>query len=214
MFTGLVEEVGTLLDRQVSSEKGVLRIKACKVLKDSNIGDSISTNGVCLTVTHIEDDFFTADVMPKTLDLSNLGKIPLGSKLNLERSLMANSRLGGHMVSGHVDTTGNITSIVEDSNAILYTIDISDHDSLLVIERGSISIDGISLTVSKLSGNFITVSVIPHTRSHTNLCDKAIGSMVNIEYDIFGKYLKNYMVRTNRADSNIDMDFLMTNNFL
>ena len=215
MFTGLIEEVGSLISKEITRDKASLKISSHTILDKIKLGDSISTNGVCLTVTDYSDSYFIVDVMPKTLQLSNLGSLNQGDYLNLEPALTLSTRLGGHMVSGHIDTTATIINISPLSNAILITLEILNHDTFLVIPRGSISIDGISLTIAELDKSRVTVSIIPHTYRSTNLCHKGIGDIVNIEYDLIGKYIKNHMIiGSDDTSKDITMDFLKDNNFI
>jgi riboflavin synthase len=216
LFTGLITEVGTLIDIEGSGDCYALKIKADEILKDINIGDSVSTNGICLTVTYYDRDSFKVDVMPKTLELTSLKALKQGSPLNLEPALTLNTRLGGHLVSGHVDTIGTIRGIERNHNAILISIYINNLDERLVIPQGSVTIDGISLTIAELTNDTITVSIIPHTLDNTNLYSKGIGDTVNIEYDIIGKYISRHMmgIKPTENESNIDYSFLEKNNFL
>ena len=189
MFTGLIEEVGTA--SEISS--GKLKINAKTVLEGTKIGDSIAVNGVCLTVTSLFTGGFTADVMQETLRRSNLGKLKNGDKVNLERAMPAEGRFGGHIVSGHIDGTGKISRIQKEGIATWFHIECADEILNLIVEKGSIAIDGISLTVAKLDENEFAVSIIPHTASETTLLSKKIGDIVNLENDIVGKYVKRLL---------------------
>jgi riboflavin synthase len=193
LFTGIVEEMGTVqrLDRTPVSCQ--LTISASIVLQDTKIGDSIAVNGVCLTVTDLQKNAFTADVMPETLRRSSLGSLRNGSLVNLERAMAANGRFGGHIVSGHIDGTGKIASIVPERNAKIVTI--SAPPSLLhyIVEKGSIAIDGISLTVTNVTKSDFCVSLIPHTGTCTTLLSKRAGEVVNLETDVIGKYVEKLM---------------------
>jgi len=189
MFTGLIEEVGTA--SEISS--GKLKINAKTVLEGTKIGDSIAVNGVCLTVTSLFTGGFTADVMQETLRRSNLGKLKNGDKVNLERAMAAEGRFGGHIVSGHIDGTGKITRIQKEGIATWFYIECSVEILALIVEKGSIAIDGISLTVAKLDENEFAVSIIPHTASETTLLSKNVGDIVNLENDIVGKYVKRLL---------------------
>ena len=189
MFTGLIEEVGTA--SEISS--GKLKINAKTVLEGTKIGDSIAVNGVCLTVTSLFTGGFTADVMQETLRRSNLGKLKNGDKINLERAMAAEGRFGGHIVSGHIDGTGKISRIQKEGIATWFHIECADEILNLIVEKGSIAIDGISLTVAKLDENEFAVSIIPHTASETTLLSKKIGDIVNLENDIVGKYVKRLL---------------------
>ena len=186
MFTGIIEEVGTL-ERLASGE---IAIRAAKVLEDVALGDSIAVNGICLTVTHFDAAHFTADVMPETVRRTSLADLRHGSRVNLERALTLQSRLGGHIVSGHIDGVGTIAAMQEEGNAILLTVRARDDLLRYIVEKGSVALDGISLTVARAGAAEFTVSLIPHTREITNLREKRIGSRLNIETDILGKYVE------------------------
>lgn len=186
MFTGIIEEVGTL-ERLASGE---IAIRAAKVLEDVALGDSIAVNGICLTVTHFDAAHFTADVMPETVRRTSLAELRHGSRVNLERALTLQSRLGGHIVSGHIDGVGTIAAMQEEGNAILLTVRARDDLLRYIVEKGSVALDGISLTVARAGAAEFTVSLIPHTREITNLREKRIGSRLNIETDILGKYVE------------------------
>ncbi|MBQ2320764.1 MAG: riboflavin synthase [Lachnospiraceae bacterium] len=226
MFTGIIEEVGTIDKIANGSKSAVLFIKASKVLEDTKLGDSIAVNGVCLTVTSIKGDTFTADVMAETLRRSSLGSLSKGSKVNLERAMAANGRFGGHIVSGHIDGTGRIASMVREDNAVWVEINAPADILKYIVMKGSITIDGISLTVAGLTEENFSVSVIPHTGEETTLLKKGAGDIVNLENDVVGKYvdrLLNYSSSTvndldKEADSketgpDITMEFLRSNGF-
>ena len=179
MFTGIIEEVGRVRFLRGGSKDGVLRIAAKRVLGDVRLGDSIAVNGVCLTVTDFDGGSFTADVMPETLRRSNLGMLRAGSPVNLERALVADGRFGGHIVSGHIDGMGTIASVRrQEANAVWYEIEAAPSLLRLVVEKGSVALDGISLTVASVSDASFTVSVIPHTREQTTLASKGVGEKV------------------------------------
>ena len=184
-FTGIIETVGVVAKCGASS----LFIKAEKILENTHIGDSIAVNGVCLTVTKLTDDGFWADVMPETFSRSNLGELTCGARVNLERAMAADGRFGGHIVSGHIDGRGKITRIENDGNAVRFWISSDDAILRLIVEKGSIAIDGISLTVASVSEVDFSVSIIPHTLSQTTLGCKREGDSVNLENDIIGKYV-------------------------
>lgn len=189
MFTGIIEEMGTMKEIQTVSKQAIrLTITAEKVLGDVKIGDSIAVNGVCLTVTSFTSDSFQVDVMPETIKATSLNTLEAGSKVNLERSMPANGRFGGHFVSGHVDSTGNINSKQKRDNAIYYTIAIPGDLAKFIMMKGSIAVDGISLTVFDYTENDFTVSLIPHTVAETVLGAKSEGDIVNIECDMLAKY--------------------------
>ena len=190
MFTGIVEETGTIKKIEKGTSSGRLTIEADKVLQGSKIGDSIAVNGVCLTITGMSGHLFTADVMAETIRRSNLGTLSSGSKVNLERAMAADGRFGGHIVSGHIDGTGTVTDIRKDDNAVWYRISADDGILKYVVEKGSITIDGISLTVASVTDKYFEVSVIPHTREVTILRDKRLSDVVNLETDIIAKYVE------------------------
>lgn len=193
LFTGIVEERGKLLSVKKGSVSAVLTISAAKVLQGTRVGDSIAVNGVCLTVTSLQSNSFTADVMAETLHRSTLGQLSVGAPLNLERALAAGDRLGGHIVSGHIDGTGRILSIRPEDNAVWYKIEAENKLLRYIVEKGSIAIDGISLTVVSVDDRSFQVSVIPHTRDVTTLSQKRVGDPVNLENDIIGKYVERLL---------------------
>ena len=217
MFTGIVEEVGQVAEIKKSKDWAELKIKAEKVLEDVSLGDSIAVNGVCLTVTTFGKGFFTADVMHETLVRSSLSLLAKGSSVNLERAMAANGRFGGHIVSGHIDGTGVITDIKKDAIATWVTIEAGESIMRLIVEKGSIAIDGISLTVAEVTDKYFKVSLIPHTGSNTTLLQKKTGEKVNLENDIIGKYVERLMSFSKAEDtkqkSNITMDFLAKHGF-
>lgn len=215
MFTGIVEEMGIVKSVQRGAVSSFVEIKAETVLSDAHIGDSIAVNGVCLTVTDITADSFRADVMNETLKRSSLGDLRQGSNVNLERAMSANGRFGGHIVSGHIDGTGTITDIKKDGIAVWYTITTSSEILRYIVEKGSVAIDGISLTVADVSDSDFKISVIPHTAAQTVLGFKKSGDIVNIENDIIGKYVEKLMKSgENKTEkSRITMDFLAENGF-
>ncbi|QJD82363.1 riboflavin synthase [Cohnella herbarum] len=196
MFTGLIEEMGTLRSVQRRGEAMILSISASKVLEDVKMGDSISVNGVCLTVVDFDRNTFSVDVMPETFRLTNLHAIQTGSALNLERAMMAGARFGGHIVQGHVDGTGTIRERTAEANAVVYTIEPNDPSLLRhVVQQGSVTLDGISLTVVSVDRENcrFTVSIIPHTLKETVLQHKNAGHTLNIECDILGKYVDHLL---------------------
>ena len=186
MFTGIVEELGTV----GSIKSGVLIVDASLVLEDLDVKDSICVNGACLTVTELTGTGFQVDVVPETLRRTNLGELTSGSKVNLERSLQMGGRLGGHIVQGHVDGTGEISSIEEDGDAYLYSFAVSPELSRYIVQKGFICVDGISLTVVDCADDEFTVTLIPYTREHTVLGTKSEGNKVNLEADIMAKYIE------------------------
>jgi len=186
VFTGIVEELGTV----GSIKNGVLVVYASLVLEDLDVKDSICVNGACLTVTELTGTGFQVDVVPETLRRTNLGELTSGSKVNLERSLQMGGRLGGHIVQGHVDGTGEISSIAEDGDAYLYSFSVSPELSRYIVQKGFICVDGISLTVVDCADDEFTVTLIPYTREHTVLGTKSEGNKVNLEADIMAKYIE------------------------
>ena len=216
MFTGIVEEMGQIRSIVRGASSAVLSIEANLILEDLRIGDSVAVNGVCLTATSIGAGGFTADVMHETLNRSSLGALQKGSHVNLERAMLANGRFGGHIVSGHIDGTGTIGSIQKDDNALWYTI-LADAKLLrYIVEKGSVTIDGISLTVADVQSDRFAVSLIPHTAKVTVLGEKRTGDIVNLETDIIGKYVEKLMkptVEETKQKSGITMEFLAENGF-
>lgn len=193
MFTGIVEEVGTVRQVMKGNRSSHFIITANKVLEDTKVGDSICTSGVCLTVTNIGKDFFEADVMAETMRRSKLGSLAQGSNVNLERALSLQTRLGGHIVSGHIDGTGTITHMEREDNAVWVTITADAAILKYVIEKGSITIDGISLTVAYVDDSCFRVSIIPHTGEETTLLHQKVGNIVNLECDMIGKYVERLL---------------------
>ncbi len=210
MFTGIVEEKGKVRYMQLGGESGVLAVKAKKVLQGTKIGDSIAVDGVCLTVTSLQPDGFTADVMTETIRRSSLGSCKAGSQVNLERAMAADGRFGGHIVSGHIDGTGVVRSMVREENAVWVSIETSPQILRLIVEKGSICIDGISLTVAKVDETGFQVSVIPHTGEETTLLEKVPGNLVNLENDVIGKYVEKLLGlnKKEKKESGITMEFL------
>ncbi len=204
MFTGIIEEIGRLK----SFDGGKIEISCEKILSDIKIGDSISTNGICLTVVDFGENFFAADVMPETLRKTSLAD----KNFNLERALKVGDRLGGHIVSGHIDGVGKIKKIVAEGNALLINVAAESFLLRQIAAKGSVALDGISLTVVDAGANNFSVSMIPHTREVTNFKFKRVGSLVNIETDILAKYVERL---TNfKTKSDITEDFLLENGFL
>ncbi|MCD7959398.1 MAG: riboflavin synthase [Ruminococcus sp.] len=210
MFTGIIEEVGTVRHITQTPKKCALTLCAKKVLEETKIGDSIAVNGVCLTVTQLENDSFTADVMPETLRRSSLGQLKVNSPVNLERAMAANGRFGGHIVTGHIDGTGKILSMQPEGNAVLVTIRTESQLLQYVVEKGSIAIDGISLTIVAVSHDRFTVSLIPHTGAETTLLRHRSGEIVNLESDIIGKYVERMM---QCKDKGVSIELLRKNGF-
>ena len=215
MFTGIVEELGTIRAVRRGAASAVLSIGASEVLSDLKIGDSVAVNGVCLTVTSLDDGGFTADVMHETLNRSSLGALIPGSRVNLERAMPANGRFGGHIVSGHIDGTGKVASVRPDDNALWYTIYAAPELLRYIVEKGSITIDGISLTVAAVDDTSFSVSLIPHTAAVTTLGKKRAGDTVNLETDIIGKYVEKLLrpAPESERQGGISLEFLAENGF-
>ena len=216
MFTGIIEETGTVRHVALRGNSGSIQIGSELVLAGTKPGDSIAVNGVCLTVTTMDTKSFTADVMAETLRRSNLGQLKAGDLVNLERAMPADGRFGGHMVSGHIDGTGTIAALEKEGNATWVYIHTSPDILALVVEKGSIAIDGISLTVAKVGVEDFAVSIIPHTGSHTTLLKKKSGDVVNLENDIVGKYVQRLLGQKAPAEphrSRITEEFLRENGF-
>ena len=193
MFTGLVETVGRVRSIKRGAASSVLSIEAPAIMQDVRIGDSIATNGVCLTATRVDDAGFCADVMHETLQRSSLGALSAGSTVNLERAMPANGRFGRHIVSGHIDGTGTIRRIRHDQNAVRFAIEAPASIMALIVQRGSVAIDGISLTVAELAADAFEVSIIPHTIEQTTLSHRKPGDAVNLENDVVGKYVQRLL---------------------
>lgn len=228
MFTGLIEEIGKVKQISIGANSGTIYITAKEILKDAKIGDSIAVNGVCLTATHISRDIFSADVMAETFRRSSLKELRAGSYVNLERAMANNGRFGGHIVSGHIDGTGEILDISKEENAVWYTISADENILHYVVEKGSIAIDGISLTVAYVDDTCFKVSIIPHTAGETILQYKDKGNIINLECDIIGKYVEKLIIgsakdniytahfsreQQNKNHGNITMEFLAENGF-
>ncbi len=213
-----MEEIGTNLSVNKAVKSSALTISGDLIFEDMHIGDSIAVNGVCLTVTNKTKESFTADVMAETLRRSSLGSLKEGSKVNLERAMAANGRFGGHIVSGHIDGTGEIESFVREDNAVWVTVKTPVKLLKYIIEKGSIAIDGVSLTVAYVDKRCFKVSLIPHTAANTILLSKKTGDIVNLENDIVGKYIEKLMhfdeqVEEDTKTTGISMDFLAKNGF-
>lgn len=211
IFTGIIEEIGKLADIKKEKDLYTLKISCKKVLEGTKRGDSIATNGVCLTVTELSDDFYKAEVMVETINSTNFKTLSRGEPLNLERALSPSKRLDGHIVQGHVDGVGEIVNILKRGHEIVYRIKFDSDNFKYIAEKGSIALDGISLTVSKVGENYFEVSIIPTTIADTNLANKKVGEKINIETDIIGRYVYNF-VNTKEA-SKITKNFLLENGF-
>ena len=212
MFTGIIEETGTVKQVQNGSSACVLTISAALILSDIHLGDSIAVNGTCLTVCRTDGSSFSADVMPETMRRTNLGSLRQGSKVNPERAMSANGRFGGHIVSGHIDGTGTVRKLQREENAVWVTVAADASVLRYLVEKGSVAIDGISLTVARVSQQDFSVSVIPHTAQQTTLLSRKPGDTVNLECDILAKYTEK-LLRPQQHDG-ISADFLAQHGFL
>ena len=193
MFTGIIEEVGTVKGFAINGSSGRIKIKAKKVLEGTELGDSISVNGVCLTVVTMQPGSFEADVTRETVDRSGLAELNVGDAVNLERAMLMGGRFGGHIVSGHIDGTGTVVSKKKVENSTVITIGADKKIINGIVPKGSVAIDGISLTVAELTNKTFSVAVIPHTGEETTLVLKGEGSTVNLENDVIGKYVERFM---------------------
>lgn len=211
MFTGIVEEMGKISAIRQGAKSAQLTIQAKTVLEGTRIGDSIAVNGVCLTVTSLSASAFTADVMAESLRRSSLGDLSVGSPVNLERAMAADGRFGGHIVSGHIDGTGTISSFRREDNAVWVTVSTPANLLRYIVEKGSVAIDGVSLTVAAVTERDFSVSLIPHTGAQTILLQKRVGEKVNLECDIIGKYVEK-LLQPHREGS-ITMEFLAEHGF-
>ncbi|MDF2537196.1 MAG: ribE [Herbinix sp.] len=223
MFTGLVEEIGKVFSVQKSAKSAKISIYANKVLNHVKLGDSICTNGVCLTVTEFASNRFSVDVMAETMRRSNLHLLSSGDAVNLERALLVNDRLGGHILSGHIDGTGRITNFLSEENAVWVSIYAPPEILKYIVFKGSIAIDGISLTVAYADERQFKVSIIPHTKNITTLLHKKVGDVVNLECDILGKYVERLLsfgglpmpvIGKGDEKPDIDMNFLLRHGFI
>jgi len=213
MFTGIIEEIGKVkaIARGANSIRLTIAVK--KILDDIHIGDSICTNGVCLTVTTFDNDSYTADVMPETMSRTNFKELRINDLVNCERAMPANGRFGGHIVSGHIDGTGVISKMTRDDKAIRVKIETRPEILRYIVEKGSITIDGISLTVTDVSSFDFGVSIIQHTQDETTLTKKKIGDTVNLENDIVGKYVEKFVGNITARNDERLLNLLKDNNF-
>ena len=217
MFTGIIEETGTVKTIRKTPTSSFVTIETKSILSDTSVGDSIAVNGVCLTVTGLDKNIFEADVMNETLRRSSLGELRAGSRVNLERAMAANGRFGGHIVSGHIDGTGIIKQIENDGIAVWYKISADERILRYIVEKGSVALDGISLTVAKTDSSSFSVSVIPHTAANTTLSSKKVGDIINIENDIIGKYVEKLLYTENnkpKGRGGLSAGLLMENGFM
>lgn len=216
MFTGIIEEIGEVSRLQKREKSFKISIRASLILEDMKLGDSISTNGLCLTISEFNQKEFTADIMPESLNRSNFGTLNVGAKVNLERAMSLNGRFGGHIVSGHIDGVGQILEVKKEENAIWFEIKTSLNLMRYIVEKGSITIDGISLTVAQVKSKSFSVSIIPHTLKETIMSDKKVGDTVNLENDILGKYIEKLWGDSSSSmkESSVTKEKLFNNGFL
>ena len=216
MFTGIIEELGTIRGVSLTKDGGELQIDATTVLGGTKLGDSIAVNGTCLTVTKLEKDGFTAFVMAESLRRTNLGSLKRGSVVHLERAMAADGRFGGHMVTGHIDGQGTFLSQKQEGQAVVLTIGADPEILSGIVEKGSIAIDGTSLTVMDVGKDSFRVGIIPHTGGHTALLDRPKGYACNLETDVIGKYIQKFLAKNTESTpkkSTLTMDFLRENGF-
>lgn len=216
MFTGIIEEIGKIVSVRKGSVSSQITFSTKKILDDVHDGDSIAVNGVCLTATHVTTGMFTADVMAETIRRSNLGKLKSGDSVNMERAMLCGGRFGGHIVSGHIDGCGNIIDMSREENAVWVTVAADQKLMKYIIEKGSVALDGISLTVASVLKDQFRVSVIPHTGEETTLLSKNKGDIINIECDMIGKYVEKLLGynQESSSKSGITGDFLMSHGFI
>lgn len=212
MFTGIVEDIGTVKTLQSDRQSMKITVISKKMVEDVKLGDSIAVNGVCLTVIHFTEQELTMDVMPETVSATNLQQLAIGDPVNLERAMSVNGRFGGHFVSGHVDGVGKVVRKRPLANAVYIDIELSKELTSFCIPKGSITIDGTSLTLFHVENNSVTVSLIPHTYKETILGKKKIGELVNVETDLVGKYIL-HQLKSGQEPPTITRDFLAQNGF-
>lgn len=214
MFTGIIEEIGSIKNIIRGSGFSRLIIGADKIFSDLKLGDSVAVNGICLTADSLTADTFAADVMPETLQHSSLGRLLPGDRVNLERAMPINGRFGGHIVSGHIDGTGTVAKIASDRNAVRISVRAPSGILKYIIKKGSITIDGISLTVTDVDESTFGVSIIPHTGGGTTLLERGVGDTVNLENDVLAKYVERLMTATEEPpESSISIEFLQQHGF-
>lgn len=216
MFTGIIEEIGKIRTVKSGEKSSMLTISAKKVLNNTVLGDSIAVNGICLTVTELGSDYFCADVMAETMRRTNLSQQKPGNFVNLERALTPLTRMGGHIVSGHIDGTGTITAYEKEDNATWVTVQTAEEILKYIVEKGSIAIDGVSLTVAYVDDICFKVSIIPHTSQQTTLLKKGVGNTVNLECDVIAKYVERLMnfKAEKKTEDNITEEMLIEYGFM
>lgn len=218
MFTGIIEEIGEIINIKRGAKSARLTVRGDLVTQDAKVGDSIAVNGVCLTADAIDGNTFTADVMAETMRRTGFSQLTVGSRVNLERAMAAGGRFGGHIVSGHIDGTGTIRQTVREDNAVWVTVAADSGILRYIIEKGSVAIDGISLTVAYVDETCFKVSVIPHTAGETTLLTKRAGDIVNLENDVIGKYVEKLLHTASEAQEKqhgeISADFLARHGYI
>ncbi len=217
MFTGLIEETGKVSAIRKGEASYQITIVANKIMEDLQLGDSVCTNGACLTVVKLTKDSFTVDIMAETVKHTNFKDLKIGNRVNLERAMRLSDRLAGHLVTGHVDGIGEITRIQKEGIATLITIKLSKNLTARMVDKGSVAIDGISLTITKAGSEDFQVSIIPHTARETTLLTKKTGEKVNIETDMIGKYVRKFLIppqESQKSKREIDTGFLAENGFI
>lgn len=212
MFTGIIEDLGVVESVKMGRQSMELTIRSEKIVEDVHLGDSIAVNGICLTVTSFTKNTFTVDVMPETVKASSIQLLKSGSPVNLERAMSAQGRFGGHFVSGHIDGVGTIVKKERQENAVYFTIQLEEGLSRYCIPRGSVAIDGTSLTIFSIAGNLLTISLIPLTFQDTIIGQKNVGDVVNIENDMIGKYIVQQL-QTDKPKQTLTQSFLAENGF-
>lgn len=216
IFTGLVEEMGEVIAIENGEKSLKLKIKCKKVLEGAKLGDSIATNGTCLTATELGNNFFTADCMYETVKRTNLKRLKVGDRVNLEKSITLATPLGGHLVTGDVDCEGKVVAITPEGIAKIYEIEIDRKYMKYIVEKGRVTLDGASLTVMKLGDTTFEVSLIPHTQEMITLGKRRVGDYINVETDLIGKYIERFMKfqdEPSEKKEGITMEFLMKNGF-
>jgi len=213
VFTGIVEGMGTVTAVQRSGEMLRLTVDLPAALTDMAVGDSICVNGACLTVSALGHSGFQAECSPETVERTTLGSLRPGAQVNLERALKMSDRLGGHVVTGHEDATGSVVEVTRSAGSLELTIKVPQELVLYLVEKGSVAVDGVSLTVSEVRGSVLTSAVIPYTAQNTTLGTRRVGDVVNIEVDIIGKYVKRFLEKTQGDTEGIDEAFLAEHGF-
>ncbi len=217
MFTGIIQEIGVLKERISTNDKYQLIIEGKKVLNNLHKGDSIAVNGVCLTVVNFNKESFSADIMPETLRATNLGRLKKGARVNLEQAVRADGFFGGHLVAGHVEDIGSVKKITPEKNARVVEITVNPELTKFMVDKGSIALNGVSLTIMQVFKDFLSVSLIPETWNNTNLKGIKVGDEINIETDLIAKYVVKMMEKGNIAGykkTGIDKNLLKENGFL